>query len=88
MVVFTSGVWGPDLGPEFGTDFHSAYFLNWLRFGGITDVEVARFQPNLMADDLDANRRAAEHQACDAALRWVTARRIAARTEISAQSKT
>jgi FMN-dependent NADH-azoreductase len=78
MVVFTSGVWGPDLGPEFGTDFRSTYFLDWLRFGGITDVEVARFQPNLMSAEVDANRRAAEQQARDAAARWVSARRIAA----------
>jgi FMN-dependent NADH-azoreductase len=78
MVVFTSGVWAPNLGPEFGTDFHSTYFLDWLRFGGITDVDVARFQPTLMGAHLDANRRAAEQQARDAAARWVAARRIAA----------
>jgi FMN-dependent NADH-azoreductase len=78
LVVFTSGVWGPDLGPEFGTDFHSSYFLDWLRLGGITDVDVARFQPNLMSAEVDANRRAAEQQARDAAARWLPARRIAA----------
>jgi FMN-dependent NADH-azoreductase len=78
MVVFTSGVWAPDVGPEFGTDFHSNYFLDWLRLGGITDVNVARYQPNLMSADVDANRRAAEQQARDAATRWLPARRIAA----------
>jgi FMN-dependent NADH-azoreductase len=74
MVVFTSGVWAPNRGPQFGTDFHSTYFLDWLRFGGITDVEVARFQPSLMGGDMDANRRAAEQQARAAAARWVSAR--------------
>jgi FMN-dependent NADH-azoreductase len=78
MVVFTSGVWASNLGPEFGTDFHSTYFLDWLRFGGITDVDLARFQPNLMGADVDAKRHAAEQRARDAAARWVTARRIAA----------
>jgi hypothetical protein len=39
---------------------------------------VARFQPNLMSAEVDANRRAAEQQARDAAARWVSARRIAA----------
>jgi FMN-dependent NADH-azoreductase len=78
MVVFTSGVWAPDRGPEFGTDFHSNYFLDWLRLGGITDIDVARFQPNLMSAKVDANRRTAEQQARDAAARWVPAQRIAA----------
>jgi FMN-dependent NADH-azoreductase len=78
VVVFTSGVWAPDVGPEFGTDFHSTYFLDWLRLGGITDVDVARFQPNLMSADVAANRRGAEQQARDAAARWVPARRVAA----------
>jgi FMN-dependent NADH-azoreductase len=78
LVAFTSGVWGPDVGPEFGTDFHSTYFLDWLRLGGITDVDMARFQPNLMSPEVDANRRAAEQQARDAAARWVPARRITA----------
>jgi hypothetical protein len=54
----------------FGTDFHSTYFLDWLRFRGISDVEVARFPPNLMSAEVDANRRAAEQQARDAAARW------------------
>jgi len=82
MVVFTSGVWAPDRAPEFGTDFHSNYFLDWLRLGGITDVDVARFQPNLMSAEVDANRRAAEQQARDAAARWVPPRRIAALTAV------
>src|SRR5262245_47231703 len=78
MVVFTSGVWAPDRGPEFGADFHSNYFLDWLRFAGITDVDVARFQPNLMSAEVDAKRRAAEQHARDAAARWVSSPRIAA----------
>jgi FMN-dependent NADH-azoreductase len=71
MVVFTSAVWGPGVPPEFGVDFHSNYFRDWLRFAGITDVDEARLQPNLVTADADAQRRVAEQQARDAAARWV-----------------
>jgi hypothetical protein len=49
-----------------------------LRLGGITDVDVARFQPDLMSAEVDANRRAAEQQARSAAARWLAVRRLAA----------
>src|SRR4051812_47356945 len=41
MVVFTSAVWGPGVPMEFGVDFHSTYFRDWLRFAGIDDVREA-----------------------------------------------
>jgi FMN-dependent NADH-azoreductase len=72
MVVFTSAVYGrPGAPPEFGVDFQSNYFRDWLRFAGITDVAEARFQPNLVTADAGAGRRAAEQQARDAAARWL-----------------
>jgi FMN-dependent NADH-azoreductase len=71
MVVFTSAVWGPGVPIEFGVDFHSNYFRDWLRFAGITDVDEARFQRNLVTAAAEADRLAAERQARDAAARWV-----------------
>src|SRR3954463_4803687 len=36
-VVSTSAVWGPQLGPEFGRDFQSPYFTDWLTWTGLSD---------------------------------------------------
>jgi FMN-dependent NADH-azoreductase len=71
MVVFTSAVYGEGRPPSFGLDFHANYFRDWLRFGGITDVREARFQPNLATDDAEANRRVAQRQVHEAAARWL-----------------
>jgi FMN-dependent NADH-azoreductase len=49
-VVYTSAVWGPALGPEFGRDFQSTYFEDWLRWTGLTDVSEIRFHPTLTGD--------------------------------------
>lgn len=53
-VIYTSGVWGPDLGPEFGSNFQSTYFADWLRWTGIGDITVIRFHPTLSGDVDDA----------------------------------
>jgi FMN-dependent NADH-azoreductase len=53
-VIYTSAVWGPDLGPEFGSDFQSTYFADWLRWAGIADINVIRFHPTLTGDVADA----------------------------------
>jgi FMN-dependent NADH-azoreductase len=79
MVVYTGAVWGPDRPPQFGRDFHSTYFRDWLGFAGITDVLEARFQPNLATDDAAGNRRSAERQVREAAADWLAApQRLAA----------
>jgi FMN-dependent NADH-azoreductase len=65
-VVYTSAVWGPGLGPEFGQNFHSTYFADWLRWTGLTDISEIRFHPTL-AGDRDAARRDAHAQARDIA---------------------
>jgi FMN-dependent NADH-azoreductase len=65
-VVYTSAVWGPPLGPEFGSDFQSTYFADWLRWTGLTDVSEVRFHPTL-AGDWDAARRVANARARDIA---------------------
>jgi FMN-dependent NADH-azoreductase len=59
-VVYTSAVWGPQLGPEFGRDFHSTYFTDWLNWTGITDVSDIRFHPTLLGDAELERKRAVE----------------------------
>jgi FMN-dependent NADH-azoreductase len=49
-VIYTSAVWGPQLGPEFGRDFQSTYFDDWLRWTGITDITTIRYHPTLTGD--------------------------------------
>ena len=49
-VIYTSAVWGPGLGPEFGTDFQSAYFEDWLRWTGVDDITQIRHHPTLTGD--------------------------------------
>ena len=64
-VIYTSAVWGPGVGPEFGWDFQSTYFEDWLRWTGLTDVSDIRFHPTLTGD------RAAEDAAALARARDV-----------------
>jgi FMN-dependent NADH-azoreductase len=61
-VIYTSAVWGPPLGPEFGRDFQSTYFDDWLRWTGIDDITDIRFHPTLTGD-ADAARREAHASA-------------------------
>ncbi|GAA4508855.1 NAD(P)H-dependent oxidoreductase [Actinoallomurus oryzae] len=65
-VVYTSAVWGPALGPEFGSDFQSTFFNDWLRWTGLTDISEIPFHPTL-AGDYEEARRAADAQARDIA---------------------
>ena len=62
-VVYTSGVYADRRGPAFGTDFHSTYFNDWLRFAGVEDVREVRFQPTIATADPDALRSAAHEEA-------------------------
>ena len=57
-VIYTSAVWGPPLGPEFGTDFASTYFNDWLAWTGITDITQIRYHPTLSGDAEEARRSA------------------------------
>ena len=57
-VIYTSAVWGPGLGPEFGRDFQSPYFDDWLRWTGIEDITTVRFHPTLTGDHAAARERA------------------------------
>lgn len=67
-VIYTSAVWGPALGPEFGTDFQSTFFTDWLRWTGLTDIHEIRYHPTLTGDP------AAERLATDAAARELAKR--------------
>lgn len=49
-VIYTSAVWAPELGPEFGRDFQSTYFNDWLAWAGIADVTEVRYHPTLLGD--------------------------------------
>lgn len=66
-VIYTSGVWGPHVPPNFGNDFQSPYFTDWLRFTGIDDITDIHHHPTLSGD---AETVLADSQA--------TARKIAA----------
>jgi FMN-dependent NADH-azoreductase len=57
-VVYASGVWGPGLGPEFGSNFQSPYLVDWLRWTGITDIVEVGFHPTLTGDVADARQTA------------------------------
>src|SRR5215213_7361489 len=57
-VVYTSAVWGPALGPEFGRDFQSTYLDDWLTWTGIDDINEIRFHPTLMGDTAEARTKA------------------------------
>ncbi|MGB8861278.1 MAG: NAD(P)H-dependent oxidoreductase [Ilumatobacteraceae bacterium] len=69
-VVYTSGVYGPGAAPAFGTDYHSTFFNEWLRFIGIDDITEIRFQPSILTATPDADRALASDQARDAAKRF------------------
>jgi FMN-dependent NADH-azoreductase len=57
-VVYTSAVWGPALGPEFGRDSQSPYLEDWLTWTGITDIAEIRFHPTLTGDAAEARVKA------------------------------
>jgi FMN-dependent NADH-azoreductase len=64
VVIYTSAVWGPELGPEFGRDFQSPFFRDWLEWTGITDITEIHYHPTLVGDSdaaLDAALAEAEH---------------------------
>ncbi|MFI7124645.1 FMN-dependent NADH-azoreductase [Nonomuraea sp. NPDC050153] len=60
-VVYTSAVWGPGLGPEFGADFQSTSFGDWLRWTGIADIQEIRHHPTLTGSYEAERKQADEH---------------------------
>ncbi len=63
-VIYTSAVYGPELGPEFGRDFQSTYFTDWLAWTGIADLRDIHYHPTLSGDAAQA-RQAAHAMARD-----------------------
>lgn len=63
VAVYTSGVYRPRIAKAFGSDFHSSFFDDWLRFCGIDDIHELRFQPTFVTTDVEAERAAAQAQA-------------------------
>ncbi len=47
VTIYTSGVYTPGIGAEWGKDFQSTYFRDWLEFCGIKDNHEIRFQPTI-----------------------------------------
>jgi FMN-dependent NADH-azoreductase len=84
-VIYTSAVWGPSLGPEFGRDFHSTFFRDWLEWTGISDITEIRYHPTLTGDP-DAALAAAIAQAEESARQPVHTGR--SRAPINAQGLT
>jgi FMN-dependent NADH-azoreductase len=65
--IYTSAVYSPGAGPQYGRDFHATFFTDWLNFCGITDVTEIRFQPTVLTASPDDDRDAAHAVARDAA---------------------
>lgn len=57
-VFYTSGVYAPGVPVEFGADFATTFFDDWLRFVGIDDRQSVHFGPTVLtatpAEDLEA----------------------------------
>ena len=60
-VIYTSAVWGPQTAPNFGSNFQSPYFEDWLRWTGIDDITAVRSHPTLTGDAELALKQAEEH---------------------------
>lgn len=67
--IYSSGVYAPGAAKGFGSDFHSAYFNDWLQFIGIDDIATVRYQPNILTADAAAGLLAAQEEAKKAAQR-------------------
>lgn len=68
-VIYTSGVYAPGVPSAFGTDHHSTYFDEWLRFIGIEDISTVRFQPTLLTNDVAGGLEQARLSAAKASAR-------------------
>jgi FMN-dependent NADH-azoreductase len=62
-VIYTSAVYGDELGPEFGADFQRTYFDDWLRWAGVDDIAEIQFRPDLVVADADVRRKVAHEEA-------------------------
>jgi FMN-dependent NADH-azoreductase len=58
--IYTSAVYAPHLGPNFGSNFQSSYFGDWLRWTGIDDISEIHYHPSLTGDAELERKRADE----------------------------
>jgi FMN-dependent NADH-azoreductase len=65
-VVYTSGTFAESRGPEFGRDFQSTYFEDWLNLIGITDITRTRVQPTILNPTLTEQLHAASRWSAEA----------------------
>ncbi|MGC8514390.1 MAG: FMN-dependent NADH-azoreductase [Acidimicrobiales bacterium] len=65
-VIYTSGVYSPGAPLAFGADFHAAFFNDWLRFAGFTDVTEIHWQPTVLTASRDTDKAAALQRSADA----------------------
>jgi FMN-dependent NADH-azoreductase len=72
VAVYTSRVFAPGVGPEFGVDNQSRYLTWWLEYCGIQLVEEIRFQPTFPTPDLELREAAARADAERAAIALAT----------------
>jgi len=60
--IYTSAVYAPQLGPNFGSNFQSTYFADWLRWTGIDDIAEIHYHPSLTGD-VELERKRADERA-------------------------
>jgi FMN-dependent NADH-azoreductase len=65
--IYASGVYSPGVPIQYGSDFHSTFINDWLRFVGVTDVTEIRFQPTILTATPGDDRAAAHAAARNAA---------------------
>ena len=65
-MIYTSGVYSPGAPLAFGADFHAAFFNEWLRFTGLTDVTEIHWQPTVLTATRDTDKAAALQRSADA----------------------
>ena len=60
--IYTSAVYAPHLGPNFGSNFQSTYFGDWLRWTGLDDISEIHYHPSLTGD-VELERKRADERA-------------------------
>jgi FMN-dependent NADH-azoreductase len=68
--IYTSGVYQPGAPLTYGNDFHAAFFNDWLRYAGFTDVTEIRWQPTVLTAARDTDKAAALQRAAEAGRRF------------------
>lgn len=62
FVVHASGVYREGIAPNFGSDFSSPYFRDWLNFVGVEDIHEVKFMPTVVNNDIENTYLTAEKE--------------------------